>query len=132
MTQESQAVGGSGSARTRAGAWTWTGRHGAPFPSCSRSAARVRQVVLAGWAAGRRVTHLDALAAAAEVGKEHERAPLLFDLAEEVALRAGDEADGLGGHLDDGQVVVLVVVVLDGHRADALRHDALDVPAQAE
>ena len=100
---------------------------GPPFPSWSRGAARVGRWCSQVGQRGRRVTHLDALAAAAEVGKEHERAPLLLDLAEEVALRAGDEADGLGGHLDDGQVVVLVVVVLDGHRADALRHDALDV-----
>ena len=75
--------------------------------------------------------HLSALAAAAEVGEEHERAPLLLHLAKEVALRAGDEADGLRRHLDHGQVVVLVVVV-DGDRPDALGHDALDVPAHEQ
>ena len=67
-----------------------------------------------------------ALAAPAEVGKEHERAPLLLDLAQKVALGARDKADSLRGHLDNGEVVVLVVVV-DGDRPDALRHHALDV-----
>jgi hypothetical protein len=72
-----------------------------------------------------------ALAAAAEVGEEHEGRPLLLHLPQEVALRARDEADRLGRHLDHGQVVVLEVLV-DGDWADALRHDALDVPAQGK
>ena len=39
-----------------------------------------------------------ALAAPAEVGKEHERAPLLLDLAQEVALRiVSDDVTHQGG-----------------------------------
>ena len=75
--------------------------------------------------------HLLALAAAAEVGEEHQRAPLLLDLTKEVALRSGDKAHGLRWHLNDGQVVVLEIVV-DGDGADALGHHALDVPGASE
>ena len=88
-------------------------------------------VVLACMVCCSRARHLHALAATAEVGEEHERAPLLLDLTQEVALCAGDEAHGLGRYLDDGQVAV-ALVVLDGDRAHALRHDALDIPAAEE
>ena len=56
---------------------------------------------------------------AAKVGKEHERAPLLLDLAEEVALGASDESDRLGGHLDHREVLVPFAII-DGHGADTL------------
>lgn len=73
--------------------------------------------------------HLLSLAASAEVGEEHQGGPLLLDLTEEVALRAGDESYGLRRHLDDSEVLVLEVLV-DGDWTDTLCHDALDVPGK--
>mmetsp|Transcript_35988 Transcript_35988/g.94683 ORF Transcript_35988/g.94683 Transcript_35988/m.94683 type:complete len:618 (-) Transcript_35988:11-1864(-) len=71
-----------------------------------------------------------ALASAAEVSEEHQRPPLLLDLPQEIALRAGDEADSLRGHHDDCQIVV-IGALLNGDRADTLRHHAFDVLLRA-
>ena len=72
-------------------------------------------------------TYLTPRAAAAEVGEEHESSPLLLNLPEEVALRACDEADSFGRHMDHGEVVILLRL-FDMHRPDTLSHDAFDVP----
>ena len=67
-----------------------------------------------------------ALATPAEVGKEHQRAPLLLNLPQKVALRASHKADGLRWHHDNGEVIV-VRVLHDGHRANPLCHHTLNV-----
>ena len=60
------------------------------------------------------------------LGEEHEHAPLLLHGPERLAVAAHDEADAVAGHREGAEVVPRAVQI-DGHGADALLPDEVDV-----